>query len=143
MIGIVVVDSFFSYHGFDMGRFPDSPDMPDGYFTLMRIFVSVAAVLWAWQLVQMTGRFGSLCIAHAIIVVLYQPFVPIEFHYETWGWINLIVFLFLATELLMSLYIGKKLEKMMKKQALDSSPKARPRKNLNKAPESRKFPFDW
>ena len=100
-----LIDGAFDSRGFDPWDY--SADLPGGYFTLLRIAVTAAGAVAAWQLYQVFRRPTSLAIIYGGIAVLFQPFVRVEFDYETWQWIDLAVFVFMVTEVYASFRIGR------------------------------------
>lgn len=109
-----IIDGAFDYGGFD--PWDHSADLSSGYFTLLSISVTAAGAYTAWELYRFLRRPTSLGIVYGAIAILFQPFVKVEFDYETWLWIDLIVLVFIASELYMSVRIGRALIKFANEQ---------------------------
>lgn len=65
-------------------------DMPYGYYTLVRLVVTVAALLTAWHAVALSRSpmwVGVMC----LVAILFNPVVPVYLQRETWFFIDLAV----------------------------------------------------
>lgn len=110
-LAVALVDGAFDSRGFD--PWDSRADLPGGFFTLLRISVTIAGLYTAWELYRILGRPTSMAFVYGAIGVLFQPIIPVHFEYETWLWIDLFIFAFIAIELIVSIQIGRAMLKKM------------------------------
>tara|TARA_R110002110_G_scaffold362560_1_gene572387 strand:+ start:443 stop:832 length:390 start_codon:yes stop_codon:yes gene_type:complete len=117
-LGVNLADGVLE-NDFDFDPWEHSPDLPNGFFTLLRIIVSLTGAYIAWTLFRVFGRATSLAVVYGAIAILYQPIILVEFEYRTWLWIDLFVFLFIALESYASFQIGKSILKSIGNERVD------------------------
>lgn len=75
-------------------------DLPAGYFTLVRLVVSLSAAwdAWAHSRYARAGMPGANAWAFllVLVVLIFQPIFPLHLEYRWWVWIDLTVFGLLA-----------------------------------------------
>lgn len=104
-LGVALIDGAFDSRGLD--PWDSNANLPGGFFTLLRISVTIAGFYTAWELYRMLGRPTSLAFVYGAIGVLFQPVIPVHFEYETWLWIDLFIFAFIAIELIICIQISR------------------------------------
>lgn len=76
------------------------PDLPSGFFDLLRVVLSLCLAWDAWTHTRYArlGFLGSMgwTVLLALLLVLYQPIFPVQFSYHVWLWVDLIAFSILA-----------------------------------------------
>ncbi len=70
------------------------PDLPAGFFDLLRIVLSICLAWDAWTHTRYArlGFVGSTgwTIVFVLLLVLYQPIFPVQLEYHWWLWIDLV-----------------------------------------------------
>lgn len=106
-LSISVIDGAFDSRGFDPWDY--SADLPSGFFTLLRFAVTIAAAYIVFELSTVLRRPTTFAFIYGFLVILFQPFVEIEFQYQTWQTINLLVLFFMVFETMVSIILGQQL----------------------------------
>lgn len=76
------------------------PDLPAGYFTLLRLVISVSATWDAWA----HSRYARLGVAGSdlwglvllVTAMIFQPMIPLHLEYSWWNWIDLTALIVLS-----------------------------------------------
>ncbi len=139
VLAINLIDGSFDYRGFN--PWDHKPDLPDGFFTILRIIVSLDALFSAhlYYKLHETGLSDGIIWSaiFGFIVILFQPMFPVHFEYETWLFIDLAVLIFIASELYFSIWIGRRVLGGLQEDAAEAleldvqSPNAQPRASTN------------
>jgi len=64
--------------------------LPYGYFTVLRIIVTICSALIAHRVYKSSGNFTASVLLFCVIAILFNPFVPIHLSKVIWMPINLI-----------------------------------------------------
>lgn len=74
-------------------------DMPYGYYTFLKISVTIACVVIAVTDYNKRKDISLVSIFFGLSAILMNPIIPIHFNKEIWGWVNslmALVFCFMA-----------------------------------------------
>ena len=88
------------YNNWSFLLWDESPDLPSGFFDLLRIAVSVCLAwdMWTHTRYARLGYVGSngWAIVLALLLILYQPIFPVGLSYQWWLWVDLFALCLLA-----------------------------------------------
>lgn len=73
--------------------------LPYGYYTFLRIAISLAGCIAAFDLIK---KSNPLWLVFAGIVILFNPIIPIHLSREIWFFIDLIVAILFGGQVLIS-----------------------------------------
>ena len=65
--------------------------LPYGFYTLMRLAVSAEAAVVAWYLFQAGGKLKRAAVLFGLLVVVFNPFVPVRLSRSLWAVIDPLV----------------------------------------------------
>jgi len=64
-------------------------DLPYGYYSFLRLIVTISAVFIAWLAYQLNNKIWLLVMI--IVAILFNPIIPVHFNKEAWVVIDFIV----------------------------------------------------
>ena len=65
-------------------------DLPYGFYTFMRIVVPILSVIYLFFAFLLTDEFNLMMIPNILIVILWNPLIPVYLDKETWVIIDVI-----------------------------------------------------
>mgnify|MGYP005990723311 FL=1 len=88
------------YNGLEVLFWDEKPDLPAGFFDLLRVVLSISLAWDAWTHTKYArlGFLGSQvwAVVLAMLLIVYQPIFPVQFGYHWWLWIDLTAFFVLV-----------------------------------------------